>query len=41
MAFTGYMMAEIAPCMTDLYKLYISVENHPQQAVRDKYKNAK
>ncbi|XP_059207424.1 cyclin-A1 isoform X2 [Centropristis striata] len=37
-AFTGYTLAEIMPCMTDLYKLYSSAESRPQQAIREKYK---
>ncbi|KAM8742369.1 cyclin-A1 [Acanthopagrus schlegelii] len=40
-AFTGYTMAEIVPCLTDLHKLYISAESRPQQAIRDKYKSSK
>ncbi|KAL7389919.1 hypothetical protein ABVT39_011847 [Epinephelus coioides] len=40
-ALTGYTTAEIVPCLTDLHKLYISAESHPQQAVRDKYKSSK
>ncbi|XP_023272396.1 cyclin-A1 [Seriola lalandi dorsalis] len=39
--FTGYTMAEIEPCVTDLHKLHISAESHPQQAVREKFKNSK
>lgn len=40
-AFTGYTMAEIVPCLTDLHKLYISADSRPHQAVRDKYKSSK
>ncbi|XP_069001674.1 cyclin-A1 [Embiotoca jacksoni] len=40
-AFTGYTMADIAPCLADLYKLYISAERHPQQAIREKYESSK
>nr|XP_020476063.1 cyclin-A1 isoform X2 [Monopterus albus] len=40
-AFTGYTMAEIVPCLTDLYKLYIGAESRPQQAIREKYKSSK
>ncbi|XP_068456744.1 cyclin-A1 isoform X2 [Clinocottus analis] len=40
-AFTGYTTAEIVPCVTDLHKLYMSAENHPQQAIREKYKSSK
>ncbi|XP_073335936.1 cyclin-A1 [Pagrus major] len=40
-AFTGYTMAEIVPCLTDLHKLYVSAESRPQQAIRDKYKSSK
>uniref|UniRef100_A0A8C4EAG5 G2/mitotic-specific cyclin-B2 n=1 Tax=Dicentrarchus labrax TaxID=13489 RepID=A0A8C4EAG5_DICLA len=40
-AFTGYTMADIVPCLTDLHKLYISAESRPQQAIREKYKTSK
>uniref|UniRef100_A0A8C2ZY80 G2/mitotic-specific cyclin-B2 n=1 Tax=Cyclopterus lumpus TaxID=8103 RepID=A0A8C2ZY80_CYCLU len=40
-AFTGYPTATIVPCVTDLHKLYMSAENHPQQAIREKYKTSK
>ncbi|XP_028277970.1 cyclin-A1 [Parambassis ranga] len=40
-AFTGYTMEEIAPCLTDLHKLHLSAESHPQQTVREKYKSSK
>lgn len=40
-AFTGYTLAEIAPCLKDLHKLYLSAESRPQQAIRDKYKSSK
>ncbi|XP_032388892.1 cyclin-A1 [Etheostoma spectabile] len=40
-AFSGYTMAEIVPCMTDLHKLYLSAESHPLQAIREKYKSCK
>ncbi|XP_070700160.1 cyclin-A1 [Pempheris klunzingeri] len=40
-AFTGYTMAEIVPCLTDLHKLYIGAESRPQQATREKYKSSK
>ncbi|XP_070773673.1 cyclin-A1 [Enoplosus armatus] len=40
-ALTGYTMAEIVPCMTDLHKLYINAESRPQQAIREKYKSSK
>ncbi|XP_040006597.1 cyclin-A1 isoform X2 [Xiphias gladius] len=40
-AFTGYTMAEIVPCLTDLHQLYISAESRPQQAIREKYKSSK
>ncbi|XP_075958308.1 cyclin-A1 [Anarhichas minor] len=39
--FTGYTMAEIVPCITDLHKLYMSAESRPQQAIREKYKSSK
>ncbi|KAM7374486.1 hypothetical protein PAMP_007141 [Pampus punctatissimus] len=39
--FTGYAVAEIVPCLTDLHKLYISAESRPQQAIREKYKSSK
>ncbi|KAM9332567.1 cyclin-A1 [Pholidichthys leucotaenia] len=39
--FTGYTMDEVFPCLTDLHKLYLSAENHPQQAIREKYKSSK
>uniref|UniRef100_A0A3B5AEQ9 G2/mitotic-specific cyclin-B2 n=1 Tax=Stegastes partitus TaxID=144197 RepID=A0A3B5AEQ9_9TELE len=40
-AFTGYTMAEIVPCLTDLHKLSISAESCPQQAIRNKYRSSK
>uniref|UniRef100_A0A3Q2ZU04 G2/mitotic-specific cyclin-B2 n=1 Tax=Kryptolebias marmoratus TaxID=37003 RepID=A0A3Q2ZU04_KRYMA len=40
-SFTGYTLAEIMPCLTNLHKLHISAESRPQQAIRDKYKSAK
>uniref|UniRef100_A0A665VQ42 G2/mitotic-specific cyclin-B2 n=1 Tax=Echeneis naucrates TaxID=173247 RepID=A0A665VQ42_ECHNA len=40
-AFTGYSMADIAPCLTDLHKLHINAANHPHQAIREKYKSSK
>nr|XP_046267522.1 cyclin-A1 isoform X3 [Scatophagus argus] len=40
-AFTGYTIADIVPCLTDLHKLYISAETRPQQAIREKYKSSK
>ncbi|XP_056265144.1 cyclin-A1 [Pseudoliparis swirei] len=40
-AFTGYPTATLVPCVTDLHKLYMSAENHPQQAIREKYKSSK
>uniref|UniRef100_A0A3B5A4W0 G2/mitotic-specific cyclin-B2 n=1 Tax=Stegastes partitus TaxID=144197 RepID=A0A3B5A4W0_9TELE len=39
-AFTGYTMAEIVPCLTDLHKLSISAESCPQQAIRNKYRSS-
>ncbi|XP_026185145.1 cyclin-A1 [Mastacembelus armatus] len=39
--FTGYTMAEIIPCLSDLHNLYVSAESRPQQAIRDKYKSSK
>ncbi|KAM9846410.1 cyclin-A1 [Aulostomus maculatus] len=39
--FTGYTMVEIKPCLTDLHNLYISAKDHPQQAIREKYKSSK
>ncbi|XP_030648101.1 cyclin-A1 [Chanos chanos] len=40
-AFTGYTLAEISPCLKALHKLYLSAENRPQQAIREKYKSSK
>ncbi|KAL2094669.1 hypothetical protein ACEWY4_009388 [Coilia grayii] len=40
-AFTGYTLAEIAPCIKDLHKLHQSAANRPQQAIREKYKSAR
>ncbi|XP_013985231.2 cyclin-A1 isoform X2 [Salmo salar] len=39
--FTGYTLAEIAPCLKDLHKLYLSAYSRPQQAIREKYKGSK
>lgn len=38
-AFTGYTLAEIAPCIKDLHKLHQSAASRPQQAIREKYKS--
>ncbi|KAJ8412494.1 hypothetical protein AAFF_G00128300 [Aldrovandia affinis] len=40
-AFTGYTLAEIAPCLKDLHKLYLSADSRPQQGIREKYKSLK
>uniref|UniRef100_A0A8D3CIJ9 G2/mitotic-specific cyclin-B2 n=1 Tax=Scophthalmus maximus TaxID=52904 RepID=A0A8D3CIJ9_SCOMX len=40
-AFTGYTMAAITPCLTDLHKLHIGAESHPQQAIRRKYMSSR
>ncbi|XP_022070058.1 cyclin-A1 isoform X2 [Acanthochromis polyacanthus] len=40
-SFTGYTMAEIVPCLTELHKLYISADSRPQQVIGDKYKSSK
>ncbi|KAM6907235.1 cyclin-A1 [Xenentodon cancila] len=40
-AFTGYSMGEIMPCLTNLHKLYVNAESCPQQAIRDKYRSSK
>uniref|UniRef100_A0A3Q2E6T7 G2/mitotic-specific cyclin-B2 n=1 Tax=Cyprinodon variegatus TaxID=28743 RepID=A0A3Q2E6T7_CYPVA len=40
-AFSGYTMEEIIPCLSYLHKLYISAESWQQQAIRDKYKSTK
>nr|XP_004550179.1 cyclin-A1 [Maylandia zebra] len=40
-AFSGYTMADISPCLTHLYKLYASAESRPLQGIREKYKNSK
>ncbi|CAJ1063838.1 cyclin-A1 isoform X3 [Xyrichtys novacula] len=40
-SFTGYTTAEIDPCLSELYKLYVCAESRPQQAVREKYKSSK
>ncbi|XP_029106633.1 cyclin-A1 [Scleropages formosus] len=39
--FTGYTLAEIAPCLKDLYKMYWSASSRPQQAIQEKYKASK
>ncbi|XP_066507228.1 cyclin-A1 [Hoplias malabaricus] len=39
--FTGYTLAEIVPCVIALHKLHLSAESRPQQAIYEKYKNAK
>ncbi|KAE8287424.1 Cyclin-A1 [Larimichthys crocea] len=39
--FTGYTIADIGPCVTDLHKLYISAHSYPQQTIRKKYKSLK
>ncbi|XP_055792826.1 cyclin-A1 [Salvelinus fontinalis] len=39
--FTGYTLAEIAPCLKDLHKMYLSAHSRPQQAIREKYKGSK
>ncbi|KAJ8342580.1 hypothetical protein SKAU_G00325080 [Synaphobranchus kaupii] len=40
-AFAGYTLAEIAPCLRDLHKLYLSADSRPQQAIREKYKGSR
>ncbi|KAI4901256.1 hypothetical protein NFI96_015256 [Prochilodus magdalenae] len=40
-AFTGYTLAEIAPCLIALHKLHLGAESRPQQAIREKYKGTK
>ncbi|XP_034540355.1 cyclin-A1 isoform X2 [Notolabrus celidotus] len=40
-SFTGYPMAEIVPCLTELHKLHVCAESCPQQAIREKYKSSK
>ncbi|KAL4608560.1 cyclin-A1-like [Arapaima gigas] len=40
-AFTGYSLAEIAPCLKDLHKLYLAAGSKPQQAIQEKYKATK
>ncbi|XP_064208781.1 cyclin-A1 [Anguilla rostrata] len=40
-AFTGYSLAEIAPCLKDLHKLYLGADCRPQQAIREKYKSSR
>ncbi|XP_058483808.1 cyclin-A1 isoform X1 [Solea solea] len=40
-AFTGYTLAEIEPCLSDLHKLYISAESFPHQAIREKYMSSR
>uniref|UniRef100_A0A4W4EN00 Cyclin N-terminal domain-containing protein n=1 Tax=Electrophorus electricus TaxID=8005 RepID=A0A4W4EN00_ELEEL len=40
-AFTGYTLAEIAPCLVALYKLHLGAEGRPQKAIHHKYKSTK
>ncbi|XP_011619938.1 cyclin-A1 isoform X1 [Takifugu rubripes] len=39
--FVGYSMADISPCITDLHQLYIRAEEHPHQAIREKYRSSR
>ncbi|XP_077332963.1 cyclin-A2 [Lithobates pipiens] len=39
--FTRYSLESLKPCILDLYRTYLSATTHQQQAVREKYKNAK
>ncbi|KAL6473209.1 hypothetical protein MHYP_G00193970 [Metynnis hypsauchen] len=39
--FTGYTLAEIAPCLAALHNLHLGAESRPQQAIRDKYESIK
>lgn len=38
---TGYTIAELQECLHDLYQAMCKAPQHPQQAVRDKYKQPK
>ncbi|XP_061596745.1 cyclin-A1-like [Cololabis saira] len=40
-AFTGYTMGEIMPCLSNLHELYINAESCPHKAIRNKYRNSK
>ncbi|XP_017572625.1 cyclin-A1 [Pygocentrus nattereri] len=39
--FTGYTLAEIAPCLVAIHNLHLGAESRPQQAIRDKYESTK
>ncbi|XP_048350500.1 cyclin-A1 isoform X2 [Sphaerodactylus townsendi] len=40
-AFTGYSLNEIVPCLSDLHKACLDAPYRPQQAIREKYKMTK
>ncbi|XP_076876366.1 cyclin-A1 isoform X2 [Brachyhypopomus gauderio] len=40
-AFTGYTLAEIAPCLVALYKLHLGAESRSQKAIYEKYRSTK
>ncbi|XP_019903600.1 cyclin-A1 isoform X2 [Esox lucius] len=40
-SFTGYTLAEIAPCLKDIHQLHLTAASRPQQAIREKYKSSK
>lgn len=40
-AFTGYTLAEIAPCLILLHQLHLAAKSRPQQAICEKYRSTK
>ncbi|XP_069496765.1 cyclin-A1 [Ambystoma mexicanum] len=40
-AFTGYSLSEIVPCLGELHRACLRAPAQPQQAIREKYKNSK
>lgn len=40
-AFTGYTLAEIAPCLVQLHRLHLAASSLPQQAICEKYRSVK
>eukprot|EP00062_Callorhinchus_milii_P015910 gi/632966642/ref/XP_007899531.1/ PREDICTED: cyclin-A2-like [Callorhinchus milii] len=39
--FSGYSSKDIHSCLTDLHREYLKIAEHPQQAVREKYRGSK
>ncbi|KAK7465234.1 hypothetical protein BaRGS_00037604 [Batillaria attramentaria] len=38
---TGYTLEQLLPCLKEMHRMHRDAEDHPQQAIRDKYKHTK